>query len=123
MLGLATNRRYAYQALGALGMLEHAAAVQAGYVNEALARLGFSEEARGFFAVRQRLAPLRAHAWNEGVILPLVAHDARCASALAEGALMRLGADARCQRRYSAVLGVVSSETGLSAPRRFSRQS
>lgn len=122
MLGLAANRRYAYQALGALGMMEHAAAEQAGYVYGALARLGFSEESRGFFAVRQRLAPLRAHAWNEGVLLPLVAQDARCAPALAEGALMRLAADARCQRRYSAVLGVTSSETGISAaPRRFPR--
>jgi hypothetical protein len=122
MLGLATNRRYAYQALGALGMLELASAVQAAHVNTALARLGFSDESRGFFAVRERLAPLRAHAWNEGVLLPLMAQDARCAVAIAEGALMRLSADARCQRRYSAVLGVTSSETGIVAfPRRFPR--
>jgi hypothetical protein len=106
MLGLATNRRYAFQALGALGIAELTAAGPAAHVNAALARLGFSAEARGYFAVRERLAPLRAHAWNEGVLLPLVAHDARCAHAIAEGALMRLAADARCWRRYRSAMRV-----------------
>lgn len=106
MVGLATNRRYTFQALGALGVAELTAAVPAAHVNAGLTRLGFSAEARGYFAVRERLAPLRAHAWNEGVLLPLVVHDARCAHAIAEGALMRLAADARCWRRYRSTLRV-----------------
>jgi hypothetical protein len=107
MLALATNRRYAFQALGALGAVELTAAKPASSIDAGLARLGISAEARGFFAVRERLAPLRAHAWNEHVILPLVAQDARCARAIAEGALMRLAADARCHRRYRAALDVL----------------
>lgn len=109
MLGLATNRRYAYQALGALGIAEATAAEPAAHVNAGLARLGFSAEARGYFAVRERLAPLRAHAWNEGVVLPLVARDAGCATAIAEGALMRLSADARCWRRYLSAMQSAAS--------------
>ncbi len=106
MLALATNRRYAFQAIGALGAVELCAAGPAAHIDAGLARLGLSAEARGFFAVRQRLAPLRSHAWNEHVILPLVARDARSARAIAEGALMRLAADARVQRRYIAALDV-----------------
>jgi Iron-containing redox enzyme len=106
MMGLACNRRYAFQAIGALGLLEATAGRPASALDAGLARLGVSAEARGFFAVRQRLAPLRAHAWYEHVVVPLVAQDARCARAIAEGALMRLAADARCHRRYLAALDV-----------------
>lgn len=116
MLALATNRRYAYHAVGALGALELSAAGPAGHVDAGLARLGFSEESRGFFAVRQRLAPLRSYAWNEHVVLPLVAQDARCVRAIAEGALMRLAADARCHRRYRAALDVPASEPSTVEP-------
>ncbi|MDF3065633.1 MAG: hypothetical protein K0R38_1234 [Polyangiaceae bacterium] len=108
MLALAANRRYAYHAIGALGLLELTAASPAASIDAGLSRLGVSAEARGFFGVRQRLAPLRAHAWNEHVILPLVAQDARSARAIAEGALMRLAADARCHRRYRAALDILA---------------
>lgn len=108
MLALAANRRYAFHAIGALGLLELTAASPAASIDAGLSRLGVSAEARGFFGVRQRLAPLRAHAWNEHVILPLVAQDARSARAIAEGALMRLAADARCHRRYRAALDILA---------------
>lgn len=110
MMALAGNRRYAFQAVGALGVLELTAAGPASSIDAGLARLGISAEARGFFAVRQRLAPLRAHAWNEHVVLPIVAQDGRAARAIAEGALMRLAADARCYRRYRAALNVSLEE-------------
>jgi Iron-containing redox enzyme len=106
MMGLTCNRRYAFQAIGALGFLEATAGRAASALDAGLARLGVSAEARGFWAVRHRLAPLRAHAWYEHVVVPWVAQDARCARAIAEGALMRFAADARCHRRYQAALGV-----------------
>lgn len=107
MFALASNRRYAFQAIGALGLLELTAAGPAASIDAGLARLDSSGEARGFFAVRQRLAPLRSHAWNQHVILPLIAQDARCARAIAEGALMRLAADARCHHRYQVALNIL----------------
>jgi hypothetical protein len=42
--------------------------------------------------------------WNAKVIAPLVAEDPRRAVAMAEGALIRLTAGARCFERYRAVL-------------------
>jgi hypothetical protein len=46
--------------------------------------------------------------WNEKVIRPLVAEDPRRARAMAEGALIRLTAGARCFERYRAALWVDS---------------
>lgn len=43
---------------------------------------------------------------NEEVILPLVAADSRTARPIAEGALMRLSAGARCFRSYRAYFGL-----------------
>jgi hypothetical protein len=43
-------------------------------------------------------------AWNEEAIVPLVAEDPRIATALAEGALMRLLCGKRCFERYRTVL-------------------
>jgi Iron-containing redox enzyme len=100
MLGLATNRRYAFQSIGALGALDLFEAERAASVSAGLIRLGFSNNASDYFAMRSKLCVLRSYGWLEGAILPLVAQDARCATAIAEGALLRLAADARCYRRY-----------------------
>jgi hypothetical protein len=117
MLGLATNRRYAFQALGALAILEMTTATPSAHLNAGLRRLGFSGASCGYFEAREKLSPLRSHAWNQGVILPLVAQDSRSASAIAEGALMRLVADARCLRCYRRALKVpdAMAPLGLSA--------
>jgi hypothetical protein len=109
MLGLATNRRYGFQALGALGLLELNAGASGALLNAGLKRLGYSPAACAYFAMRETWSSVRAHSWNEGVLLPYVAQDARTAAAIAEGALMRLVADARCVQRYQNELKV--SET------------
>jgi hypothetical protein len=100
MLGLATSRRYGFQVLGALALVEMSAGGNAALLNAGLKRLGYAGTARAYFGMRETLSPLRAHSWNEGVLLPYVAQDARTAAAIAEGALMRLVADARCVQRY-----------------------
>ena len=45
-----------------------------------------------------------SEAWNEEALGPLVAEDPRRATALAEGALIRLKCGARCFERYRQML-------------------
>lgn len=100
MFALAGNRHYGFQSVGALGALELSSAGPAKFMSIALKRLGFSIEAVAYFTSRGKLGVLRSHAWTYDVILPLIAQDARIAIAVAEGALMRLAAEARCLDRY-----------------------
>lgn len=101
LLGLVSNRRYTFQALGALAAIELTIGADAKLLGAGLQRLGFSLESCAYFDSRARLSRARSYAWNHDVILPLVAQDARCATALAEGALMRLASVKRCFERYS----------------------
>lgn len=100
MLALASNRHYAYQSIGALGVLELGMSGPNRSLSAASKRLGLSLEAVAYFASRSKLSILRAHSWLYDVVLPLVAQDARIAHAVAEGALMRLAAEAACYGRY-----------------------
>lgn len=106
MVGLATNRRYGFQVLGALALVELNAGGNAALLNAGLKRLGYAGTTSAYFGMRETLSPLRSHSWNEGVLLPYVAQDPRTAAAIAEGALMRLVADARCVQRYQNELKV-----------------
>ncbi len=100
MLGLATNRRYAFQSIGALAAMELFGAERATLVSTGLLRLGFSAQAIGYFAGRAKVCALRSYGWLEEALLPLVGQDARCATVIAEGALMLMATDAQCFRGY-----------------------
>jgi hypothetical protein len=104
MVALAWNRHYAFQSLGALGAIELTAPGRAAQVNAGLRRLGVAPETRKYFALHATLDVQHAVAWNREVLRPLVAADPRCARPLAEGALMRLHAGARCFEAYRAHL-------------------
>lgn len=106
MVGLAVNRRYAYQAIGALGVIEMTAPGRVARVNEGLKRLDVPAATRRYFQVHATLDINHSKAWNEEVLYTLVAGMPRCALALAEGALMRLECGARCFRRYRAQFGL-----------------
>ena len=106
MAALASNRRYAYQAVGALGANEMTAPERVTQVNTGLKRLHVSASARSYFQLHAGLEVKHSKAWNEEVILPLVQADSRTARPIAEGALMRLSAGARCFRGYRAHLGL-----------------
>jgi hypothetical protein len=106
MVSLAWNRHYAYQAVGALGVIELTAPGRAQQVNTALRRLGVSPGDRKYFALHSTLDVQHSAAWNHEVLRPLVAADPRCARAIAEGALLRLRAGARCFACYRDQLGV-----------------
>jgi len=100
MVGLAANRRYAYQSIGALGVIEMTAPGRVSHVNEGLRRLDAPMVARKYFQLHAGLDIQHSKAWNEEVIAPLVEADASYARPIAEGALMRLLAGARCFARY-----------------------
>jgi hypothetical protein len=106
MVGLASARRYAFHSAGALGAVELTAPGRATLVTKGLERLGVPGRARRYYAVHATVDVLHARAWNKEVLFTLVQEDPRRARALAEGALMRLRAGARCFERSRETLGV-----------------
>jgi len=106
MAGLAANRRYAYQSVGALGVIEQTAPGRAKLVGIGLRRLGVSGKDRHYFDLHSILDIKHSEAWNAEAGKPLVAMNPDFAPALAEGALMRLEAGAACFARYRRELGL-----------------
>lgn len=106
MLALAGNRRYAYQSVGALGVIEMTAPGRVSQVNAGLRRLGISAHGRRYFQLHAGLDLRHSECWNREVIRPLVADDPATARPIAEGALLRLRCGARCFARYRAELGL-----------------
>lgn len=106
LVGLAANRAWAYQSIGALGAIELTAPSRAEYVNQALLRLGFSGQSRQYYALHATLDVRHSAAWNEEVIAPLIHDDPALTQPIAEGALMRLAAGARCFARYRREFGM-----------------
>jgi hypothetical protein len=104
--GQAFNRHNAYHAVGALGVIELTAPRRSHMVNRGLRRLGVSPHARQYYALHATLDVKHSEAWNREVIAPLVDGRPEVARAIAEGALMRLRAGARCFERYRLELGV-----------------
>lgn len=104
MTGMATTRRYAWHSVGALGVIELTAPDRSAATAAGLRRLGFSAEERRYFDLHAVLDVKHSEAWNREAIRPLVEEDPRRATAIAEGALMRLGCGARCFERYRAEL-------------------
>lgn len=108
MIALAANRRYAYQAIGALGVIEMTAPERVARVNEGLKRLGLPAATRRYFQLHATLDIEHSKAWNQEVLHPLVGADPRSARPLAEGALMRLQSGARCFERYREQFGMTN---------------
>jgi len=107
MAALASNRRYAYQSIGALGAIEMTAPGRVAHINAGLKRLGAPAASRAYFQVHQALDVRHSKEWNAEVIHSLVEADPGTAAAIAEGALMRLASGARCFQRYRVHLGLV----------------
>lgn len=104
MTGMATNRRYAFHSIGALGAIELTAPGRSRATADGLKRLGLGGKARCYFELHAVLDVKHSMDWNAKVLAPLVAGDPRRARAIAEGALMRLTAGARCFCRYRSEL-------------------
>ena len=106
MAGLAASRRYAYQSMGALGVIEQTAPGRAALTAQGLKRLGVPASDRHYFDLHSVLDVKHSAAWNSEALHPLVAQNPDFAPAIAEGALMRLECGAACFRRYRQKLGL-----------------
>ncbi len=113
MVALAVNRRYAYHSVGALGAIEMTAPGRVSKVNDGLRRLGIAAPVRSYFQLHAGLDIKHSEAWNREVIRPLVEADPACARAIAEGALLRLCAGARCFLRYRLELGLTMTQADV----------
>ena len=100
MAALATNRNYAFHAIGALGVIELTAPGRALQVSAALRRLKVSAKARHYFDLHAVLDVKHSEAWNREVFACIVAEQPEAAPWLAEGALMRLQCGADCFDAY-----------------------
>ena len=104
MTAMATTRRYAWHSVGALGAIELTAPGRSAATAAGLKRLGFSERERRYFSLHAVLDVKHSEDWNREALRPLVEEDPRRATAIAEGALIRLKAGERCFERYRAEL-------------------
>ena len=106
MTAMATNRRYAWHSVGALGVVELTAPARSALTAAALRRLGRSGGERRYFELHAHLDIRHAEAWLAEAIHPLVAEEPARARAIAEGALIRLACGARCYARYRSHFGI-----------------
>jgi hypothetical protein len=106
MAGLASNRRYAFHSVGALGVIEMTAPGRSAATSAGLKRLGVKAGNRHYFALHAVLDIKHSMAWNTEAIKPLVSENPEVAIAIAEGALMRLECGARCFERYRSEFGL-----------------
>jgi hypothetical protein len=104
MTAMATTRRYAWHSVGALGVIELTAPGRAALVAEGLKRVGLSAKEARYFTVHAVLDIKHSEDWNREAIRPAVAEDPRRATAMAEGALIRLKCGERCFEAYRAHL-------------------
>lgn len=104
MTGMATTRRYAWHSVGALGVIELTAPQRSAHVAAGLRRIGLSGKERHYFDLHAVLDVKHSECWNREALFPLVHEDSRRATAIAEGALMRLTCGKRCFDRYRAQL-------------------
>ena len=104
MTAMATTRRYAWQSIGALGVIELTAPGRSAATAAGRRRLGFSGRDRRYFALHATLDVKHSEDWNREALRPLIEENPRRAGAIAEGALIRLRCGERCFERYRAEL-------------------
>ncbi|UZK65720.1 iron-containing redox enzyme family protein [Sphingomonas sp. M1-B02] len=100
MTAMAANRRYAWHSVGALGAIELTAPARSQATADGLKRLGFSGKERRYFSVHAVLDVKHSIEWNREAIRPAVEEDPARATAMAEGALIRLRCGERCFAAY-----------------------
>ena len=113
LTAFATTRRYAYHAVGALGVVELTAPGRVAEVARGLKRLGCAPAVRKYFDLHAILDIRHSEDWNREALRPLVAEDPRRARALAEGALIRLECGRRCFDAYRAHLWATTEQTRM----------
>jgi hypothetical protein len=104
MTAMATSRRYAWQSVGALGVIELTAPGRSACVAKGLRRIGLSDKERRYFDLHAVLDVKHSADWNREALRPAVEEDPTRATAIAEGALIRLRCGLACFDRYRAHL-------------------
>ncbi|HEX8300643.1 iron-containing redox enzyme family protein [Sphingomonas sp.] len=104
MTAMAANRRYAWHSVGALGVVELTAPGRSAMVADGLKRVGLSPKEARYFSVHAVLDVKHSIEWNRNAIRPAIEEDPRRATAMAEGALIRLKCGERCFAAYRAHL-------------------
>jgi hypothetical protein len=104
MTAMATNRRYTWHSVGALGVIELTAPGRSAQVAKGLKRIGLSNRERRYFDLHAVLDVKHSADWNREALIPLVEEDPTRATAIAEGALIRLSCGKRCFDRYRGAL-------------------
>jgi hypothetical protein len=115
MLALARSRRYCFQSIGALGVIEMTAPTRAGFVDAGLKRLRIPTKKRLYFTLHAVLDIKHSECWNREVLRSLVSENPRCAQAIGEGAIIRLWHGARCFDRYRRHFGFDQQPSELAA--------
>ncbi len=100
MTAMASSRRYAWHSVGALGVIELTAPGRSAATAEGLKRVGLSPKEARYFTLHAVLDIKHSEDWNREAIRPAVEEDPRRATAMAEGALIRLRCGARCFAAY-----------------------
>ncbi len=100
LTAFATTRRYAWHAIGALGVVELTAPTRVSRVALGLKRLQTPPAVRKYFELHAALDVKHAEDWMANVLRPLVAEDPSRARFLAEGALIRLNCGLQCFEAY-----------------------
>jgi pyrroloquinoline quinone (PQQ) biosynthesis protein C len=106
LTALACNRRYAWQSLGAMSVIELTSPTRATRVAQGLERVGISNDGCRYFRLHTVIDVEHWKAWLAEVIIPLVSATPELMVPLAEGALLRLNAGARLIERYRAVFNL-----------------
>ena len=106
MTAMASARRYAWHSVGALGVVELTAPGRSACTAEGLKRIGLNGKQRRYFTLHAVLDVKHSEAWNREALRPLVEEDPRRATAIAEGALIRLCCGERCFERYRVHFGL-----------------
>jgi hypothetical protein len=85
-------------------------------VAKALDKLNISKSGSLYFKIHSTVDIRHSRDWNREVIASLVDGNPSVAQAIAEGALMRLNAGARCFDRYRREFGIISQEAHIHGP-------
>ena len=83
-----------------MAMIELTAPGRSASTAAALKRLGFSGRDSRYFNLHAVLDVKHSEDWNREALRPLVEEDPRRATAMAQGALIRLKCGERCFERY-----------------------
>lgn len=97
---MAAHRQYAFHAVGALALSALTAPSRAQAIAQGLKRLKVPSKTRQYFTLQGTREDSEARAWLDEVIAPLARQNAARAQSIAEGAVMRVIAAARCYEAY-----------------------